>query len=255
MEPGSQSSSGRINDASATPHVHEHSSQSERTGRVVNDAEPTLDDASEVSALSKDQPRNGTRPVLSSWERKRISCNKGSSSPHHADSAATGLDPRDDLRVSTVADGGEGYISQEPDRHDCFRYEVEGMTLLLAWAEVAESIPPVEGTFGFQRVMGISCEESIPLNQSRSLGASLGFKEGEESSAIRFVSNGVLDSQYQPVRSQPDRRLPTSRGSQALGRYGGSGARRVGRGRRSICVRAKAWQIPPRALLRARLSL
>ena len=187
MEPGSQSSSGRIDDASATPHVHEHSSQFERTGRVVNDAEPTLDDASEVSALSKDQPRNGTRPMLSSWERKRISCNEESSSPHHAGSAATGLDPRDDLRVSTGADGGKGYISQESDRRDCFRYEVEGMTLLLAWAEVAEIIPPVQGTSGFRRVMDISCEGSIPLNQSQSLGASLGFKEGEESSATKLV--------------------------------------------------------------------
>ena len=98
MEPGSQSSSGRINDASATPHVPELSCQSDRTGRVVNDAEPTLDDASEVSVPSKDQPRNGKPPVLSSWERKRISCNAGSSSSHHAGSAAAGLDPRDDLR-------------------------------------------------------------------------------------------------------------------------------------------------------------
>lgn len=187
MEPGSQSSSGRINDASATPQVHEQSCQLDRTGRVVNDAEPTLDDASEVSALSKDQPRNGTRPVLSSWERKRISCNEGSSSPHHASSATTGLDPRDDLRVSTGADGGKGYISQESDRRDCFRYEVEGMTLLLAWAEVAEIIPPVQGTSGSRRVMDISCEGSIPLNQSQSLGASLGFKEGEESSATKLV--------------------------------------------------------------------
>ncbi len=156
MKPGSQSSSGRINDAGTTPHVHEHSCQIDRTGRVVNDAEPTLDDASEVSVPSKDQPRNGTRPVLSSWERKRLSCNEGSSSPHHAGSAAaaTGLDPRDDLRVSTGADDGKGYISQESDRRDCFRYEVEKMTLLLAWAEVAEIIPPVQGTSGFRRMMG-----------------------------------------------------------------------------------------------------
>ena len=187
MEPGSQSSAGPINAASATPHVHEHSCRFDPTGRVVNDAEPTLDDASEVSALSEDQPRNRTRPVLSSWERKRISCDEGSSSPHHAGSAATGLDPRDDLKVSTGADGGEGYIRQESDRRDCFRYEVEGMTLLLAWAEVAEISPPVQGTFGFRRMMGISCERSIPWNQSQSLGASLGFKEGEESTATKFV--------------------------------------------------------------------
>ena len=43
---------------------------------------------------------------------------------------------------------------QESDRRDCFRYEVEKMTLLLAWAEVAEIIPPVQGTSGFRRVMG-----------------------------------------------------------------------------------------------------
>jgi len=146
MEPGSQSSAGPINAASATPHVHEHSCRFDPTGRVVNDAEPTLDDASEVSALSEDQPRNGTRPVLSSWERKRISCDEGSSSPHHAGSAATGLDPRDDLKVSTGADGGEGYIRQEWDRRDCFRYEVEGMTLLLAWAEVAETFVRTESS-------------------------------------------------------------------------------------------------------------
>jgi hypothetical protein len=184
---GSRSSSEPISDASDTPHVHDHSGQFDRPGRVLNDAETTLENASEVSALSMDQTCSGTRPVLSSWERKRISCNEGSSYPHHAGPAASGLDPRDELSVSSEADGGEGYLSDESDRRDCFRYEVEGMKLLLAWAEVAETIPPVQKTFGFRRVMGISSEGSKPLNQSQSLGASLSFKEGEEPTATKFA--------------------------------------------------------------------
>jgi hypothetical protein len=190
MEPGSQSSSGPVDAASATPHVHEHSRRFDPTGRVVNDAEPTLDDASEVSALSEDQPRNGTRPVLSSWERKRLSCNEGSSSPHHAGSAATGLDPRDDLRVSTGADGGEGYIRQESDRRVCFRYEVEGMTLLLAWAEVAETFVRKESSILDISQSGLSLIVDCLPPGDRKLWVGMGGMEPGEWAevAVRSVS-------------------------------------------------------------------
>jgi hypothetical protein len=88
--------------------------------------------------------------------------------------------------VSTGTDGAGGYISLESDRRECSRYEVEGMKFLLAWPEDADVLP-LQGTIASLGVIGVSDKGTIPLSQSRSLGASLGLRERDESTASKFI--------------------------------------------------------------------
>lgn len=187
LKPRSRSSSEPIMDTNALSQVHDNPNQLNPAERLPDSAGTRSEDPPEVHGLSEDRPCNGTRPVPSAWERKKLCCSEGFSHPPGAGTSASGVDPRTDLGVEGDSDRGTGCVSPEPDQRESYRYQVDEMRTVLAWPTAAEIVPRVHGTVSLRSVMGLSGEGSISLNRSRSFGASPGIREQDDSTATSLV--------------------------------------------------------------------
>jgi hypothetical protein len=141
--------------------------------RPSESARTKLENPTEARDLPQAQHRRGTRPVLSSWERKKLFLVGDSSDPLEEGSSTYSEDSRSDSGFATDADGETGCQSPESDRRESLRYQVDEMKIVLAWSESAEILSPSHELPTAHRTTGHYGEEADFLWWYRSRGASL----------------------------------------------------------------------------------